>query len=380
MAETPEAAPERDKAVHLLRDLGLTGTEAEVYFTALQTCATEPVSSYKLAQVMGRDPANVAKTLGTLVRARAMTVVQDKPRLFVPTDPAEFAEQVLSRVRSRGREAVALLEQMQAPRPAGVALGLTGADQVFAKARDLLEGCTGQALVFGSKECLREIGAELEALGEQAGRTVRVLSPVAMISDNVEITTYGELAPLESLAGREFLQMTVDDRAWLSAVLDSGDDPAPCGWWGDFSPMAGVLAGSLTLAWAACRTGSNAQAPGMSAPEVSAPADPEWTAVDEPMAPEVHAEPETPPPAPVHVPSAAEVRPVPQESEPETVAAPPPPPAPAPPPPPPPAAWGKLDTAADTTEPATADEPEFEEGITFLMRHEDRRAPKKGER
>ncbi len=102
----PQYGPEHDKAIQVLRGLGMTEAEAETYFTALQTCKNEPLSSYKLAQTMGRDPANVAQTLAALVRLQAMIVVQDKPRLFLPTDPADCTERVLRRLQRNGREAV----------------------------------------------------------------------------------------------------------------------------------------------------------------------------------------------------------------------------------------------------------------------------------
>ncbi len=308
----PDQGPEQDKAVQLLRNLGLTSTEAAVYCTALQTCAEEPLSSYKLAQAMGRDPANVAKTLSALVRLQAMTVVQDKPRLYLPAAPAEFTERVLTRMQHNGRQAVDLLQQMHAPRPAGMTLALAGAEQVFARARALLAECRERALVFGSKEALREIGAELEALGESGERTVRVLSPLAMVSDNVEIAVFSPLSDLAALMTHEFLQLVVDDRAWLSAVLDEEAGAGPLGWWGDRSAMAAVLGGSLNLAWQAGHSPRTAVAP---------------------------------------------------------AAAPPPEPAP-------PAA----DPAPEPSPAAPADEEEFEEGLTFLMRHDDHGDKEKGER
>jgi len=52
-----------DEITQALVDLGLTKTEAEVYIELLQLSVDGPVSSYKVAQSMGRDPANMSKTL-----------------------------------------------------------------------------------------------------------------------------------------------------------------------------------------------------------------------------------------------------------------------------------------------------------------------------
>ncbi|MDX2474987.1 MAG: helix-turn-helix domain-containing protein [Candidatus Krumholzibacteria bacterium] len=319
----PQYGPVHDKAIKVLRGLGLTEAEAETYFTALRTCKNEPLSSYKLAQAMGRDPANVAKTLASLVRLQAMTVVQDKPRLFLPSDPADFTERVLRRLQRNGREAVELLQSFQTPEPDGVTLSLSSGTQIMAKARELLAGCQQHVTIFGSRESLRELGAELEELGENPERTVRVLSPVPMISDNVQITVFSPLSDLPPLALQEFLQVVVDDRAWLSAVLADETGSAPSGWWGNHSPIAPVMGGTLTLAWQA---GHSAR------PAAEPVADP----IPEPS-PDPIPEPES------------ESQPTPPELE------------------------------KPVAEEMNENEMEFEEGITFLMRHEDRKAKEKGE-
>jgi sugar-specific transcriptional regulator TrmB len=317
----------------MLRDLGLTGTEAEVYFAALQACGSEPVSSYRLAQLMGRDPANIAKTIGSLVRQQAMSVIQDKPRLFQPAEPAAFAEHVQARLKRRSKAAVELLGRCHAPLPEGLTQGLATTEQVYLKARELLAGCRRRVLVFGSKEALREIGAELEAAADSPGCAVQVLSPVAMIAENVEITVF-DGTELSQLEGLEFLHLVVDDRAWLSARLDAEPDSRPTGWWGDQTPMAGVLGACLALA----RQGCLASAPSsLSMPDSDGP-------------PAAGPEPAPPAVAPAEVVATTMPEKLP----------PPPPPAPA--------------------------EPEFEEGLTFLLRHADREtsagdadAKKKGE-
>jgi sugar-specific transcriptional regulator TrmB len=331
----PQHGPEYDKTIQVLRGLGLTKAEAETYFTALQTCENEPLSSYKLAQKMGRDPANVAKTLAALVRLQAMTVVQDKPRLFLPTDPADFTERVLRRLQHNGREAVELLQTFQTPEPDGITLSLSSSIQILAKARELLAGCQLHATIFGSRECLRELGAELEELGENPGRTVRVLSPVPMISDNVEITVFSPLSDLAALEDQEFLQLVVDDHAWLSAVLEEKTGSVPSGWWGNHSPIAAVMAGTLTLAWQA----------GQSARPTAAPESESMPEVIPEVVPEV---------IPEIIPES-----IPESKNKPKPAAP--------------------ELEKPIAEEMNEDEMEFEEGITFLMRHEDRKAKEKGE-
>ncbi|MCB1181870.1 hypothetical protein KDM41_00400 [bacterium] len=307
--------PATDEAVRLLRELGLTATEAEVYCAALQAAVSEPVSSYKLAQAMGRDPANVGKILAALVHRDAMAVVQDKPRLYLPTAPDVFTARIRARLVRHARDAAAALEDLRdAPeRPEAVGLALADPEAVFARARTLLAGCGRRAVVFGAKECLREIGAELEAAAEPDDREVLVLSPAAMQAEHAMIAVFSPLSGLGDLPGRDFLQLVVDDRAWLAADLGP-DAPVPCGWWSDHSPAARVLAGSLTLAWHAGHAAGprHEVAPCAPAPEpepgAESAAESAPIAASEP-APTPEPAPAAPvapqPPAPVETPSAA---------------------------------------------------------------------------
>ncbi|MBE0566003.1 MAG: hypothetical protein IH621_08610, partial [Krumholzibacteria bacterium] len=92
--------------VQALRDLGLTLTEAEVYVATLEAAAEGPVSGYRVAQGLGRDPANLAKVMAALVRQGAVRVVQEKPRLYLPAAPDAFTEGVVRRFAERRSEAL----------------------------------------------------------------------------------------------------------------------------------------------------------------------------------------------------------------------------------------------------------------------------------
>jgi len=240
-----------DQAVKTLQELGLTGSEAEVYVAALMRSSDKPISRYRLAREMGRDAANVGKVLDHLVRAGAMHLVQEKPRHFVPVDPATFTDRLVHRIERQGKTAVALLQNHRNPLPDGLTLALADDDQLLAKACELLASCQCEALVFGSRETLREIGAELEELGERLCGGVRVLSPTAMVAEHATIAAFASLPGLDDLLAREFLLMVVDNQAWLSGQPGHDSADLPVGWWGERSPIASILAGALTLAWQA---------------------------------------------------------------------------------------------------------------------------------
>ena len=282
-----------ERIVQSLCDLGLTRTEAEVYLTCLDLAGDGPVSSYRAAQAMGRDPANVGKIIDALVRQRAVRVVQEKPRLYVPVPPPEFSDQVLARMQARRDEAVRLLAAYRTPAPAGVAAALATPEQTFAKAREMLAACRRRAVVFGSGDVLRELGHALEQAADPPSRRVLVLSPVPFSSDTVEIATLPDDAPPpgagqpDHAADGRWLHLAVDDSMWLTAVLDdAAGAPQAAGWWSTGTATAGVIAAALELAWRQAAVPAPTVEPAAAEPVPAAP--PEATAAarsDAPAAP-----------------------------------------------------------------------------------------------
>jgi sugar-specific transcriptional regulator TrmB len=353
------------RQIEVLRDLGLSRAEAEVYLACLALGAGGggPFSSYRIAQDMGRDPANIGKIFNGLVRLQAVRVVQEGPRLFAVVPPDEFTAQLLGRVRRQGSEAVALLDSFGPPNADGVVLALTSREQAFARARDLLAACRQQALVSGSPDALRELGAELEQAATQPGRRVRVLTPEPMSSAVVEI---GQIPPAGQVGqdrAESWLHLVVDGQAWLTALLPAETDgPACCGWWCRGSAVARVLAESLEICWrSAVAVATAPAAPAADQIVVTAPQESATafeTTDDSAFAPGVTAAaPAAAVPEPVgtapeaHVPSASEPAPA-VEAAAASGAAPSP-------------AASDPDTLARTL---SADEAE-RAGFTFLFRH-----------
>lgn len=299
------------RQLSVLKDLGLSRAESEVYLACLQAAASGIglLSSYRVAQEMGRDPANVGKIVNTLTHLQAVRVVQEKPRLFLPVPPAEFTDHLLGRLRRRGAEAISLLDDFAAPEAEGVALALGSPDQVLARARNLIAATAADLLVAGSPELIRELGADLERVAERPGCRVRVVSPQAFTSAVVEVAALPTAGRVGRIPDEGWLVLAADDTRWLVALRPQSGAavPGPCGWWASGSPIARVWADFLETAWRA----------GVSAVPVGpAPAEPDTATAGEPAAPpppaeaptfvpEVAAGPPTPPAAPPAVPAGA---------------------------------------------------------------------------
>lgn len=243
------------RQVQVLKDLGLSRAESEVYLACLRLAAagTGLLSSYRVAQDMGRDPANIGKIVNTLVHLQAVRVVQEKPRLFMAVPPGEFTDHVLGRLRRRGAEAVSLLEDFSSPEAEGVPLALGNRDQVLDRARHLIAGARADLLVAGSPEVIRDLGADLEAAATPQGCRVRVVSPQAFTSAVVEVSALPPAGRVGHHPDDGWLAMTADDTHWLVASLPQDRGPAvgPCGWWAGSSPVARIWAEYLETAWRA---------------------------------------------------------------------------------------------------------------------------------
>lgn len=234
------------RQIQVLKDLGLSRAESEVYLACLQLAAggSGLLSSYRVAQEMGRDPANVGKIVNTLVHLQAVRVVQEKPRLFVPVAPAEFADRLLGRLRRRGAEAATLLEDLAPPAAEGVVLALADRDQVLARARALISGAAAELLVAGSPEILRELGSELELVAARPQCRVRATGPQAFMAGPLRVFPFPSAGRVGQEPEEAWLLLSVDAAHWLVAVIphDKSTGSGPCGWWAAASPVARVWA------------------------------------------------------------------------------------------------------------------------------------------
>ena len=235
--------------IQKLRQLGLTRTEAEIYVAALGESSAGPVSAYKVAQSMGRDPANLAKNLAALEKLGAVRVVQEKPRLYLPILPAEFTNALTDRMKGIGKELVSQLEEFNQHPPSGLTLALRNNEQAFEQAATMLQNCSRELLLFASRDVVDYLSKDFSELACRGDCRVRFLgvdsSGIALAEDTIIPMPKGfsETGPLP------WLQMIVDRKTWLVAQFNRTEsEDFPCGWWGDDPVMASIMACSLDAA------------------------------------------------------------------------------------------------------------------------------------
>jgi len=197
-----------------LKDLGLTATEAAIYVALLEHCGDGPLSAYKLAQELGRDPANMTKALAATVKRGAAVVSGKRPKLYAPAQPREFIDSLVTNLQERREQAVAMLEQLGTPPPDdGRPHPLDERSEALDVARRLLADAERVVLVNASPEWLAELRTDLEQAAAERGAMV--------------VIRHSELVT----APGPWLRMVVDGRLTLNVVAPPDGDTLLFGEW-----------------------------------------------------------------------------------------------------------------------------------------------------
>ncbi|HOX25007.1 MAG TPA: helix-turn-helix domain-containing protein [Candidatus Krumholzibacteria bacterium] len=225
-----------------LAELGLTATEAEIYLALLEQSAAGPVSAYKLAQDMGRDPANMTKTLGAMAKRGAVQATRGKPRLFAAVPPADFTGALVQRLQAKQRQVVKRLETIGHP-PGDESLHpLDTRQQILEVARRLLGEARRIVLVDASADLLGELAPELARAASTRSATVLVKSAARVAIPGVRVWIDPGEDALVGAAPGPWLRLAVDGRGSLEALAHPGDaDQLLHGFW-TRSPARAFLA------------------------------------------------------------------------------------------------------------------------------------------
>lgn len=228
--------------VAALTDLGLSPGEAELYVALLRQAASEPVSAYKLAKDVGRDPANTTKTLAALERRGAVRVTAEKPRLYTPVAAADFTEELVLRLQSRRREAVQMLERIgraesdRAPHP------LRDRDDALARARAMIAEAQSVVLIDADITFVAALADDLLGCIGARGVAVLVLSDAPVTLAGVRSWVDPGAEELRRAAPGPWLHLVADGAGELQVVAHPGEPTQLLtGHW-HRSPVASFLA------------------------------------------------------------------------------------------------------------------------------------------
>lgn len=240
---------EQTVVVQTLRELGITRTEAEVYVATLRESHGGPVSGYRVAQSVGKDPANLSKTLASLEKLGAVRTIQDKPRLYIPLPPAEFTDKLLADMKNNQIKVLEQLTELETKFPLGIPMALNNRCQTLEKVAQLLTHCRRELLLFADKEILENMGTSLEALAASSEVTVNILCLEKLGWPGLNETVVPLPVGFSDPQPVPWLQVVIDRQTWLVANFPTaGGDNAPCGWWCEDPGMALIMGATLAAA------------------------------------------------------------------------------------------------------------------------------------
>jgi hypothetical protein len=198
--------------------MGLTTLEAEIYVYLLQHA---PASGYKIAKGIGRSFPSTYKAVAALQAKGAVLVDDDKKRLSRAVPVEELMSQLERRFRQSRSAAAAALDQLPVTPDDNRIYQLTSVDQVYERARRLLEECEQRALLElfpGPLARLRESIEQTAARG--ADLTARVYEPTNLRDVRLIHSPFGEQDL--GIFKTQWLALLIDGRQFLLAHLLKG--------------------------------------------------------------------------------------------------------------------------------------------------------------
>lgn len=220
--------------VDALTALGFTETEALVYCELLKA---SPATGYRLAQAVGKAPANTYQALSALVQKGAAMVDESGGKSFRAVPPAELLSAMAAAFESRRAAAAEALERLARPAEDDRIYQLKSADQVMQRALAMIEGAREILLFDLFPEPFETLRPALEAA---VGRGVTVAG-----------TCYGPLAerpfPFIVSRGADYVfrrwpgrqvMVVADAREHLAALLSRDGLQVLHGVWSDSAWLA----------------------------------------------------------------------------------------------------------------------------------------------
>ncbi|PXA90081.1 hypothetical protein DMC47_28010 [Nostoc sp. 3335mG] len=153
-----------------LTSFGFTELESRLYCELLRSGAA---SGYRLAQRVGKAAANVYQALNTLTQKGAVFVSDDleDKRTYSPISPQHLMKILQESFEERHADALAKLESVYAPQSDERVYSIHSVQQIFERARTMLESATEIVLIDCFPEIFDLLREEIEAV---RARGVRV--------------------------------------------------------------------------------------------------------------------------------------------------------------------------------------------------------------
>jgi len=206
-----------ERAVDLLRQLGLNQLESDVYAFLLQH---PPMTAYRVGKMLGRPTANVYKAIESLARRGAVLIEEGDSRLCRAIPAEEFLTNVESRFLRTTHAAVDALSDLQRPIFDERVYRVESVPALFDRARNMLANASSVAIVDAFPRSLAALRGEIsEAIDRGVFVLVKGYAPIEIEGADVVIGSDPK-ATMSAWIGEQ-LNIVADGRELLVALLDS---------------------------------------------------------------------------------------------------------------------------------------------------------------
>lgn len=216
----------KERVKPLLSSVGFSALEADVYWALLQ----EPGSSgYRLAQMVGKQAANIYKALDSLrTKGAVLADESTRPTTYVVLPIREYMDAKRRDLENLQEQIEHELEDVASLPAHGGIFELTSVVQVYERCRELLRNAKTVVLLNLDAQPLEELRSELNAA---ADRGVRVLIKTRAPLPARDMTETGSAVSDRVPGGAQELAVAVDFKEYVQAFLKSdGSDVEEAIW------------------------------------------------------------------------------------------------------------------------------------------------------
>lgn len=206
-----------EKSIAALIDLGLNQLEAEVYTTLL---THEPMTGYRIGQILGRPTANVYKALASLAQKGAVLIEEGQNRLYRPVPTAEFLQHLETSFQQKKERAGEILTQLKADSSDDRIYQLDSVPLIVARACSMLDKCEKVAVVDAFPKLLTAVRPTIEAaLTRGVNVLIQAYAPIEIPGANI-VQTYLSAENLADWKSQQ-LNLVIDAQECLLALVNN---------------------------------------------------------------------------------------------------------------------------------------------------------------
>jgi predicted transcriptional regulator len=215
-------------SVQALEELGFTTVEAEVYIHLLHN---SPATGYQIAMGINRTKGAAYKVLASLAARGAVEVDSGKTAMWRAVPASEFLKQLERRFLKGKRKATEALSKIQPSPPDYRIYQLQTVEQVYERARRMLETCEETVYIDAYPSPMSYMGKEMrEATGRGVKLNILTYNEPVDIPGSLAVTTC-EFHPAPNRFPVRWLSMAVDAREYLVAALGKDEDKVLEAFW-----------------------------------------------------------------------------------------------------------------------------------------------------